>query len=308
MNYAADVTQGFEREQRAQALMALAVSRDSHWSADPLESFCHRGFARYASYAKAAIDAVTAEDAAAGLAPLNAAFIESVNRTSILGQLGALEIPLDQTGRIDTSTMTAQIVDETTMKPVTGATVTVSGPPVKAIAQLVVTAELLRSTSPQMQAGLTRALVSDVAAAVDTKVITVLTSGPPAAAADVAILLASVSGGAPARPVLIGSYADLVPLAPTLADLQGLGVIVLPCAAAAGLLLVVDASGLLVSDGGAEIVSARHANIQLDDGSGGTPGPTRSLFQANLACLRAERWFSIAMRSDAVAWAAMGTP
>jgi hypothetical protein len=45
-----------------------------------------------------------------------------------------------------------------------------------------------------------------------------------------------------------------------------------------------------------------------DDGSGGTPGPTRSLFQANLACLRAERWFSIAMRSDAVAWAAVGTP
>ena len=202
MNYAADVTKNFEREQRAQALMALAVSRDSRWSIDPLETFCHKGFARYASYAKAAIDAVTAEDAAAGLAPLNAAFIESVNRTSILGQLGALEIPFDQTGRIDTSTMTAQIVDETTMKPVTGATVTVSGPPVKAVAQLVVTAELLRSTSPQMQEGLTRALVSAVAAAVDAKVISVLTSGAPAASADVGVLLASVSGGAPARPIV----------------------------------------------------------------------------------------------------------
>ncbi len=140
---------------------------------------------------------MTAEDAAAGLAPLNAAFIESVNRTSILGKLGALEIPLDQTGRIDTSTMTAQIVDENTMKPVTGVTVTVSGPPVKAVAQLVVSAELLRSTSPQMQEGLTRALVSAVAAAVDTKVISVLTSGPPAAAADLGSCSPASQAGRP---------------------------------------------------------------------------------------------------------------
>ena len=308
MNYAADVTKGFEREQRAQALMALAVSRDSRWSIDPLETFCHKGYARYASYAKAAIDAVTAEDAAAGLAPLNAAFVESVNRTSILGKLGALEIPLGETGRIDASTMSAQIVDKNTMKPVTGVTVTASGPPVKAVAQLVVTAELLRSTSPQMQAGLTRGLVSAVAAAVDTKVISVLTSGPAAASADVGVLLASVSGGAPRSPIVIGGFDTLVPVASTLADLQGLGVTVLPCAAAAGLLLVVDGSGLLVSDGGAEIVSARHANIQLDDGSGGTPGPTVSLWQGNLAVLRGERWFSIAMRPDAVAWATVGTP
>ena len=147
-----------------------------------------------------------------------------------------------------------------------------------------------------------------MADAVDTKVISVFTSGPPAAAADVAILLASVSGGAPRSPIVIGGFDVLVPLAPTLADLQGLGVTVLPCAEAAGLLIVVDGSGVIVSDGGAEITSARHANIQLDDGSGGTPGPTVSLWQSDLGVLRCERWFAIAFRPDAVRWTSVGTP
>ncbi len=85
-------------------------------------------------------------------------------------------------------------------------------------------------------------------------------------------MLASVSGGAPDLPIVIGSMRELVPLAATLADLQGLGVTVLPCAAAAGLLLVVDGSGLLVSDGGAEIVSARHAKIHSTTAAVGRPG------------------------------------
>ena len=99
-----------------------------------------------------------------------------------------------------------------------------------------------------------------------------------------------------------------MPLAPTLADLRALGVGILATPAAAGLLIVVDASGVLVGDGGATVATARHASMTLDDGSGGTPGPTVNLWQANLACLRAERWFQIALRPDAVAWATVGTP
>jgi hypothetical protein len=248
-------------------------------------------------------------DEGVALQALDTAFVAAVDRASILDRLDDVQrVPLGVVTRLQTGTVTGQVVSEGEVKPVGRIDFTLSGTPTKAVGQIVVTAEYLRVLNPAAQEGITRSLVSATATALDEALVDALTAGAPAASSDVATLLAATSGGAPARPYIIGGYDTLVPLAPTLADLRALGVGILATPAAANLLIVVDASGVLFGDGGATVATSRHAVMQLDDGTGGTPGPTVNLWQANLACLRAERWFSIAMRPDAVAWAAVGSP
>jgi hypothetical protein len=66
---------------------------------------------------------------------------------------------------------------------------------------------------------------------------------------------------------------------------------------------------MLLGEAGATVATSRHASLWLDDGSGGSPRPTVSLWQLNLQSLRADRWFQIAFRRDAVVWAAVsGSP
>ena len=64
---------------------------------------CTRGHARLVPIAKAAVDAHTTADEGVALQPLTAAFVASVDRQSILGQLdGAQRVPLGVVGRLQT--------------------------------------------------------------------------------------------------------------------------------------------------------------------------------------------------------------
>ena len=296
-------------DQRAQALTTWAMCRDS-WMTDQNDrvgEFTRRGFGRYREYVKAAVDAHTAADEGVALQPLRAAFVDAVDREALSGRLeGAHRVPLGVVSRLQTGTVTATAVAEGGIKPVGRIAFTVSGLPSKAVGQIVVTAEYLRSINTLAQEGITRSLVSATAAALDVEFITAFTAGAPAGSSDVGTLLAAISDGAPTRPYIIGGYDTLIPLAGTLADIRALGVGVLATPAAAGLLLAVDAAGVLVAEGGAEVMTARHADVQLDDSTGGSPGSVVSLWQANLAALKAE--VQLAFRPDAVAWSATGTP
>jgi hypothetical protein len=171
-----------------------------------------------------------------------------------------------------------------------------------------VTAEFAKAMNPAAQAGITELLINATKEAFNVEVVAALTAGAPAASSDVGTLLAAISGGAPAKPYIIGGYDTLVPLVDSLVALQALGVGVIPTPAASGMLIAVDATGVLFADGDATVATSRHATMLLDDGSGGSPGPTVSLWQANLQALRAEWWFQIAFRPDASAWMNVGTP
>jgi hypothetical protein len=91
-----DSIKEFELAERSKALVDLAVSRDTRWAIDPIETFVARsGHARLVPMAKAAVDAHTTADEGVALQPLTAAFVASVDRHSILGQMdGAQRVPL----------------------------------------------------------------------------------------------------------------------------------------------------------------------------------------------------------------------
>ncbi len=76
------LTSTLEQQQKADAFVALAVSRDGRWSADPIEAFVHRGHVRFVGLAKAAVDAILSSDAAIALSPLATAFVGMVERES----------------------------------------------------------------------------------------------------------------------------------------------------------------------------------------------------------------------------------
>lgn len=305
MRYADDLVRASEIDDRATALLAWAVCSDSRVTNDPVGSFADRGWSRYSHFTKSAVAAVSSTDTAVALQPLRTAFVAAVDRLSIFGGLdGALRLPLTALARLQVGTVTATEVAEGQIKPIGRFDFELSGTtPTKVEASIVATAEALRSLDPATQAGMSAHLVSAAAAATDVSLIARLTTGSPAASADPGTLLQAISGGAPRRPYLIGSYETLVPLAGTLRDLRELGVGILVTPAAAGMLIAVDAAGLLLSDGGATVEVSRHADILMDDG--GSPAGTTvvSLWQRNLQAVRAERWIRVDFRADAVAFA-----
>ena len=87
---------------------------------------------------------------------------------------------------------------------------------------------------------------------------------------------------------MIGGYDALLAITPgTLGELRDLGIQVLPSPAAAGLLVAVDAAGLLISDDDIRVDIARHASLLLDDG--GTPAGTTTLNLFQTTCSRCAR-------------------
>ena len=307
-----DLVQTKELSDRATALVAWAVCRDSRNTNDPLGALDARGWARFHTHTKAAVAAMTTADEGVALLPLTTAFLGQVDAASFLGRLldgGAVQIPLASVARLQLGSVTATPVGETESKPVGRIDFSLTGPPQKVVAEIIASSELLRAVDADTQRGLARALVSATATAQDVRLVGVLTAGTPAASSDPATLFAQVSGGQPAAPFLLGGYDTLLPLVARLADLKALGIGIIATPAAAGMLIAVDAAGLCFSDGGAVVTTARHATVTLDDGAGSPAATTlTSLWQSNLQAIRAERAFMLAVRAGAVAFASTGSP
>ena len=185
-----------------------------------------------------------------------------------------------------------------------------SGAPSKVTATTVITREAARSLNQAKQDAIRKKVVSALVKPTNTTIVAALTSGSPASSSDVGTLLASISEGQPRRPVILAGLSTLLSLpAGVLRDLGLLGVTIVPCAEAgtAGVMLAVDASGLLLSDGGAEVATADAAMLTMDDtDASGTPN--FSLWQRNAIAVRAERWIAISLRPDATAYASTGSP
>ena len=269
-----DPVQRHELDRRATAAVALALARDSYLSDvdDIPGEMRRRGFGAFAT--KAAVDPLVVTDPALVNRgdPIVAAFVGAVDRQSLLGPLqasGAIVSPLQASESVIVlGTITGHSVGEGEPKPVSEVALSTAGTPAKAVAMVVITSEAARATSAAIQDGIRAALASAVATEVDAALIDALTAAPgsPGPTADVGALLGSISGGAPAKPVIILGW-DLIES--DMANWRALGVPILPSGAAAGKMIAVDAARLAIADGGAELVTARHATIALDDAGAG---------------------------------------
>jgi len=304
MNLLSDLTMLKEMTARASALVALAIARDSHLTDDAVALVHAKGFSRYVK----ADDILASDDDAVALIPLASAFVALVDHESVLGKLaGAHHIPLAGLGRLQVGTVTTETAAEGAEKSIAQIGFTVGGWPKKVVAQIVVSDEAARALGAAVQAGLMQVLVSACAEATDGELITTLMAGGATTATTPGDLFAAVSNGSPRRPFLLGGFGALGALAPgVIRDLQALGVVVIPVAAASGSLIALDAAGLLVADDGARVSTARHATMDIDFGLR-TP-VTTNLWSNNLVCLRAERYLKLALRSGAAAWMSTGTP
>ena len=252
----------------------------------------------------ATIDPVFSTDTGVELGPQpKAAFLAQTDRESLVRGLSSPRFPLNGAARLQVGTVVAHQVGEAAVKPIGKIEFDLAGPGAKIAATVVLSEETARSLDPATQDGVTAVLTSALARATDVYLVSVLTAGTPTGSATVADLFAAIE--APRRPVLIGGFDTVLALAAgTVRDLQGLGVQIMTSPAAAGLLIAVDAAGVLISDGDVVVETARHADVLLDDGAGSPSGTTVvSLWQQNLAALRAERWLRVAVRSESVAWA-----
>jgi hypothetical protein len=300
-----DIVRNSELQNRSTALVAWAFCNDSAITDSPMKAFAARGFEHY-SWAPRGKSLMTTEDEAIGLQPLKMAFVAEVERLAVTGQLkGAVRVPLGAFGRIQLGVIDAVAVGEGAIKPVGRMDFDIGGGrPSKVVAQIVVTSEWTRAVDSATQDAIRQQLVSALAAKVDVDFVTAIMTGlSPVAGGGVAELLAAISGGAPQRPYIIGGYDTLIPLAGTLKDIKDLGVGILVTPAASGMLIAVDASGLLIADGGAEVETARHATMTMATNTSPSEEITVSLWQSNLAAVRAERFTKYAVRSGAVAFA-----
>jgi hypothetical protein len=196
---------------------------------------------------------------------------------------------------------TASVVAETTPKPISRVEFELPDNFQKAATTVVFNTEVLRAFDQATQLDVAASLASATAAAMDAEIVNLLVSGGTlSTSSEVGSLLAQLSNGSPRTPVLLGSWDALAPLAPDLRDLRDLGLQIIVMPGASGRLIALDASGVLFGDGGAEVTVARHASVAMtDDGSG---SPTNNLWQLNQVGLRAERFFKLAFRGDAVVY------
>jgi hypothetical protein len=303
-----DFVQETENNRRATAWVAHVVGFNRHLVEDPIAALS-RDFGAYSWITKAAVDVVSADDWRAATAPLASAFLAGVDAQSILGRLaaaGAISIDLASHVKMLLGTVTAQVVDEGAPKPVGRLEFDLPGDaPSKITAEIVCSTEALRSLNLGALQGVRQALRSAVAARTDEYLISTLTTaaGSPESSAHLGALLATISEGRPAAPVVIGGLAELLLLdSGVLRDLRDLNVTILQTPAAAGKLFAVDAAGLMVADSGAELTIARHATVLLDDGSSPMTTTPTDLWTRNLAALRCERWLRCVVRPGAVSY------
>jgi hypothetical protein len=313
MRYASDHIRDIELEDRAAASIAWAVGKNTRYALNAWDHMNAAGYAHYKHFTKAATEPHTVDDLHSDdILQFTSAFLGMVVPRTLLGRLeGSQEFGLTQGARLLLGTVTARVVAEAELKPIGRLSFDVAGPASKITGEIVATREAVRSVDAKTIAGIRDALVAATVTASDVFTVDAVTAGSANPSTGVGDLLSAISGGSPARPYLVGGFDTLVPLAGTLADLRSLGVGILATPAAAGKLIAIDASGLLVSDEGASISIARHASILMsDDGTDvGSPGPTTvNLWQADLEALRCERFLRLPFRPAAIAWAAVGSP
>jgi HK97 family phage major capsid protein len=246
-------------------------------------------------------------------------FIGAVNERSVAGRLANLRrVPLNVRTITATSPSTGFWVGEGAPKPVSGAGYT-SGlvQPLKVAAMVVVTDEVLRSSSPNAEASVrndllnavvrelnsafldeTNAGISGVMPASVTNAVTPV-SGSGDMADDLQLLLANFQGNLETatfigHPVLFASLSG--------ANYPGLGgrggtLLGFPAIASSQVspdtLILLDSDGIAYAEGSAEIRVSRQATIQMLDNptnnsATGTATQAVSLFQTNAVALLCE--------------------
>lgn len=294
---------GYETERRVEALVAKALLDDSHITditdgiTDRVQKFAARG---HSTYAKALLSTA---DGIAETQSLSAALIEAATAESVEGMLaGSRRIGLGSQVRIMLGTIEGAVVGEAEEKVVGELEFTLGGAPIKIHAETIVSAEALRAIDSSTQSAVRAHLVSALARATDVYLVTRWTSGPATVisgdAAGIGALLDALSGGKPRRPYVLADFATLLSLAPSIRDLRDIGIGVVPVPAVpTGTIIAADASGMLFQDTSAEVSTARHASVAM-----GSPPSAVSLWQSNLAALRAERWLRHEYAPTAIAW------
>jgi hypothetical protein len=293
-----DPVQQKETERRADAAVSFAISQDTRLSSGVLDTFKARG---QAAYEKAAVSVLESSDT--GVPTLfGAAFVSLVERESLLGRIdGAIEVPLGTAGRIQLGAIVGAAVEEAGVKPISTLAFSLAPSPKKVSATIVASAEFFRSFKPEDQAVIRRQLVSAAATASDALLIETLTAAAAHGTATAAALLGQLTNVK--RPVVIGGFDTLVPLAATMQALIALGVQVLASPAANGRLIAFDASALLIASDPIVVQTARDANITLTDSGSPADDTVVSLFQENLLAIRAEQFVQLAVQPGAVSWA-----
>lgn len=289
-----DIIKHYETERRSLALVTRAVATvGTLVDIDtPAQTFRARGQGDL--YTKQLLS----DEANIDLIPLQSAFIDTVRERGIESKLDVLRIPLQRDARVFLGGAEADIVEEAAEKPLSDVTFDIGGPPAKVAATIIVSREALRAVGAEIQAAILRHLSSAVARRSDQFLLDAFAAAAPSALGTVGGLLGAISGGNPARPAVIGSFATLLGMGTLLTELAALGVPVIASAAAGNRLIVIDQDGIAISDVDIVVEVARHADIT-------TVG---NLWQRNMVGLRAERFVRVIVRDGAVAWADMGSP
>jgi len=261
----------------------------------------------------------------AALKPYGDAFLAVVRAQSILGRLRTRSVPFNVGVPVETSPSVASWAGENKVKPIGSAAFAAVVLTIAKIANIVITTKELASLiTPGSEALLERDLAAGVAEYSDQQFV------DPAVAAVANVHPASITNGIAAIPPsgttaaalvkdvanLIGTFLATCPdptnaallLSPTYAAMlvaatnsQTLtvkggtyaGVDVVPSAACKTTIAMVDASQILVADGGIVVDTTDEAIVQMDSAPTDPPTATTipvSLWENNLVALRAERF------------------
>lgn len=281
---------------------------------------------------KAAVSPLTMSDPLSQ-STLIAAFIDSLRNIGAFDTMlasGMVRVPLKTKVALSTIAATAFVVGQGVAKRLTKLTLEGNElDPAKAVAMIVVSEELARSTASSAIALFGTALRSAVAAVTDAEFISIITSGiSPIASSganasgvrlDVRTLLANVTTGSGSALFFITTPAIAKALSTIANDdgsaafpdarwdggeISGIPILVSD-GVTAGQLILVDASGIAGDAGGMVLDDARHVTLDLNDAPDSPPVASTSLtnlWQHDLVAIRAERWFGVErLRTSAVA-------
>ena len=318
-----DHTAAYADMHKRHAALVTALARHRQVLQDPelLDLYLRGVHPATALHVKAAVAAIGVSSGLAPTRPLVQALLGAVDRTSVLGQLGAIKVPsVNVVSAAATGTASAYWVGEQYAKPLSAlAFAALSLTPRKLAAQVALTDELMRLGTDALN--LTeRAIVSAGAAALDTALLDPTNAGTadvkPASLTDglttipplldfqnqVGQVLHAISDGAPTRPTLVVSLQSALRLSALPGVRDYVKIIVSP--AAANTLIAIDADGIAYVDDGAELTVGQ-PDLQMDD-SPTTPSTASTImistWMRNLTVAKFERWVNWAKRPDAVAY------
>jgi hypothetical protein len=276
---------------------------------------------------KAAVSPGVSTDASwapiAQTVPMRQALLAAIDRQWTLPLIGAIKVPrVNAVGATQTTAAAAYWVGQTAPKPLSMISFTSwSLPPQKCVADVAVSAELLKVATVDALMLIERACVTAVATELDAALLDPANAGiagvKPAALTfgltpitptgdfsnNVAQVLAAISGGMPSRPVLItGLQSALRLTAPQ--NLGALGVRLVVTPAAGARLIAVDANGVAFVDDGGDVRIGEPSLQMSSSPDSPTTGASvlTSAWQSNLKIIRAERWTNWTARPGAVAY------